>query len=109
MTEHTATIAGRPAYLHATAGSLPITDGKGEVAAKVFYVGYTAKDAGENRPVTFVFNGGPGAASAFLHLAALGPRVINFNPQASEPETPVRQADNPDSWLEFTDLSSSIR
>jgi carboxypeptidase C (cathepsin A) len=104
VTEHTATIADNEVAYTAKAGSLPLTDGKGEVTAKVFYVSYTRKDGGENRPITFVFNGGPGAASAFLHLAAIGPRVITFNQHGSAPETPVRLVDNPDSWLEFTDL-----
>ena len=104
VTEHTAVIADNEVAYTAKAGSLPLTDAKGEVTAKVFYVSYTRKDAEANRPVTFVFNGGPGAASAFLHLAAIGPRVINFNQHGSAPEMPVRLADNPDSWLEFTDL-----
>jgi carboxypeptidase C (cathepsin A) len=103
VTQHTATIADEQIAYTATAGSLPVTAAKGETA-KVFYVAYNRKDAAKNRPVTFVFNGGPGAASAFLHLGALGPRVINFNEHGSAAQTPVRLADNPDSWLGFTDL-----
>ena len=104
VTQHTATIAENSIAYTATAGSLPLTGSKGDVTAKVFYVSYTRNEAAENRPVTFIFNGGPGAASAFLHLGALGPRVINFNEHGSAPEMPVRIVDNPDSWLEFTDL-----
>ena len=50
------------------------------------------------------FNGGPGAASAFLHLGAMGPRGVNFTPTAPRPLQPVALADNPDTWLGFTDL-----
>ncbi len=104
VTQHTATIADSQVSYTATAGSLPLTAGKAETAAKIFYVSYTRNEAEKNRPITFVFNGGPGAASAFLHLAAMGPRVINFDERGAAPEMPVRLADNPDSWLEFTDL-----
>jgi carboxypeptidase C (cathepsin A) len=88
----------------ATAGSLPLQGAKGEIAAKLFYVSYVRGEPATGRPITFVFNGGPGAASAFLHLGALGPRVINFNEAGAAPTQPVELADNPDSWLDFTDL-----
>ncbi len=86
----------------ATAGTLPLTNDKGATAAKIFYVAYTTGDA--SRPVSFIFNGGPGAASAFLHLGAIGPRVLNFTANGAAPQTPVALSDNPDSWLAFTDL-----
>jgi carboxypeptidase C (cathepsin A) len=54
--------------------------------------------------VTFVFNGGPGASSAYLHMAAMGPRVLVMGANGTVPEPPVRLVDNPDSWLAFTDL-----
>jgi len=63
-----------------------------------------AKPAGQpNRPVTFVFNGGPGAASAFLHLGLVGPRLAQFGPDGRD-AAKVRLIDNPDTWLAFTDL-----
>ena len=86
----------------ATAGTLPLTNDKGEIAAKVFYVAYATGEAG--RPISFVFNGGPGAASAFLHLGAMGPKVLNFTPDGAAPVQPVELSENPDSWLSFTDL-----
>ena len=101
---HTALIAGERLSYTATAGTLPLFGPKNETAAKVFYVSYTRDGPPAARPVTFVFNGGPGAASAFLHLGAIGPRVVNFTENGSAPEQPVRLADNPDSWLDFTDL-----
>ena len=65
----------------ATAGTLPLLGPKGEVSARIFSVAYTLDEKAADRPVTFVFNGGPGAASAFLHLGAMGPRAVNFSRQ----------------------------
>jgi carboxypeptidase C (cathepsin A) len=87
----------------ATAGTLPSSSAKGEVTAHIFHVAYTIDDKAE-RPVTFVFNGGPGAASAFLHIAAFGPRVVNFAGNGAAAAEPVQLTDNPDTWLGFTDL-----
>jgi carboxypeptidase C (cathepsin A) len=101
-TEHALGIGDRAIRYTATAGTLPMTNDKGETIAKIFYVAYTV--AGPDRPVSFVFNGGPGAASAFLHLGAIGPRVLNFSENGAIPESPVALSDNPDSWLPFTDL-----
>ncbi len=103
ITQHTIALDGRQLAYKATAGTLPITGPKGQVAAHIFYVSYTAE--GESaRPVTFAFNGGPGAAAAFLHLGALGPRIVPFQANGAAPVLPVHLEDNPDSWLAFTDL-----
>jgi carboxypeptidase C (cathepsin A) len=88
----------------ATAGTLPARDGKGEVKAELFYVAYTLEPPSRERPVTFVFNGGPGAAAAFLHLGALGPRALVFAESGGYLPPPGRVEDNPDTWLDFTDL-----
>lgn len=73
--------------------------------AEIFHVAYLQIDAApEKRPITFVFNGGPGAASAYLHLGALGPRRIFFESDGKVPRPPVRLEDNGDTWLDFTDL-----
>jgi carboxypeptidase C (cathepsin A) len=73
--------------------------------AELFHVAYTmAEPDPARRPITFVFNGGPGAASAYLHMGALGPRRVVFNPDGSLPRPPVQVADNAESWLSFTDL-----
>ncbi len=103
VTQHTITLEGRQLTYKATAGTLPVNGPKGEVAAKVFYVSYTVESANA-RPVTFAFNGGPGAGAAFLHLGALGPRIVPFEANGAAPLRPVHLADNPDSWLAFTDL-----
>jgi carboxypeptidase C (cathepsin A) len=104
VTEHTVQTANGPLAYTATAGTLPLYDQSGEQSAAMFYTAYVAKDANPaTRPVTFVFNGGPGAASAFLHLGLVGPRIVDFGEAASGAATP-RLRDNPQTWLAFTDL-----
>lgn len=88
----------------ATAGTFPLFDQSGARSAAVFYTAYVAKGADPaTRPVTFVFNGGPGAASAFLNLGAIGPRLAQFGGDGRD-GSKVSLVDNPDSWLRFTDL-----
>lgn len=76
---------------------------KNEPRARVMTTTYTA-DADHVRPVTFLANGGPGAASAYLNVGGLGPRVLETNAQGLAASTPPRLIDNPRSWLAFTDL-----
>lgn len=66
--------------------------------------GATSEDAGPDRPVTFVLNGGPGASSTLLHLGALGPRRVRFGGTGRILASPARLVDNLESWLPFTDL-----
>ena len=73
--------------------------------AEVFHTSYLAENAdGASRPLTFVFNGGPGAASAFLHMGALGPQRVVFGESGTLPPMPVQVVDNLETWLTFTDL-----
>jgi carboxypeptidase C (cathepsin A) len=95
-------IGGRKLAYTATAGTLPLHDQSGERTAAVFYTAYAVKGQAD-RPVTFVFNGGPGAASAYLHLGLVGPRIIDFGEDGRDGAA-VKLRDNPQSWLEFTDL-----
>jgi carboxypeptidase C (cathepsin A) len=98
------TVAGRTVAYTATAGTLSLFDQTGERSAAVFYVAYVAKGGDTaRRPVTFVFNGGPGAASTYLNLGLAGPRIVDFGPEGRDGAA-ARMADNPDSWLDFTDL-----
>jgi carboxypeptidase C (cathepsin A) len=104
VSEKSVTIAGRPLAYTTTAGTLSLYDQNGERSAAVFYVAYVAKDADRaRRPLTFVFNGGPGAASAFLHLGLAGPRIVEFGSDGRDGAA-ARLVDNPDTWLAFTDL-----
>ncbi|MFN5049183.1 MAG: S10 family peptidase [Rubrivivax sp.] len=93
-----------PAY-NAKAGMLKIGKDPERPDAEIFHVAYTLKDAElSRRPVTFVLNGGPGGASIYLHLSAIGPKVIVTPGDGSFPAVPARLEENPDSWLRFTDL-----
>jgi carboxypeptidase C (cathepsin A) len=104
ITEHSINLpTGRLDYT-ATAGTFPLFDQSGEHAAQIFYTAFVAKsDNPASRPVTFVFNGGPGAASAFLNLGLVGPRIAEFGMNGHDGAN-VRLVDNPDTWLRFTDL-----
>lgn len=75
--------------------------------AKVFYVAYQRLDVGDDpskRPITFSFNGGPGSASVWLHLGALGPRRTELTERGEAPLAPYHLVDNEATWLDATDL-----
>ena len=76
---------------------------KEKPAAEIFSVSYVADRDGD-RPVTFVFNGGPGASSAYLHMGAVGPLRVAFPADGTLPRMPPRLVPNEESWLAFTDL-----
>src|SRR5664279_1508660 len=103
VSDHSIAIGKTKLAYTATAGTLPFYDQSGDQSAAVFYTAYVAKDAGANRPLTFVFNGGPGAASAFLHLGLVGPRILDLGPDGHDAAT-ASLRDNPDTWVSFTDL-----
>ncbi|TNM62867.1 S10 family peptidase [Aliirhizobium smilacinae] len=87
----------------ATAGTIDLFGQTGTRNAKIFYTAYKVPDAESSRPVTFVFNGGPGAASAYLHLGLMGPKVASLGSDSQDGTTPTLE-DNPSSWIGFTDL-----
>ncbi|TPL02622.1 peptidase S10 [Mesorhizobium sp. B2-4-14] len=108
-TNHSITLAGRKLDYQAKAGTLSLRSGKGDVTAEMFYVAYVLQPPATpvkepRRPITFVFNGGPGAASAYLHIGALGPRIIATGADGEFLPPPQKLIDNPDSWLDMTDL-----
>src|ERR1700726_1895263 len=104
VSEHSIdTPSGKLAYT-ATAGTLSLFNQSGERSAAIFYTAYVAKtDNAAVRPITFAFNGGPGAASAFLNLGMVGPRIAQFGMDGHDGAN-VHLVDNPDTWLAFTDL-----
>ncbi len=104
VSEHAVPARARTIAYTATAGTLPIFDQSGERKAAIFYTAYVAREADPaTRPVTFVFNGGPGAASVYLHLGLVGPKVLDFGPSGRDGAA-ARLRDNPETWLDFTDL-----
>jgi carboxypeptidase C (cathepsin A) len=95
-------LGGRELKYDATVGSLPVLDEKGKIIASVMFTAYTVP--GANRAVTFALNGGPGAASVYLNLGALGPKHVQFGSAGDSPSDPAIASDNPATWLDFTDL-----
>ena len=76
-----ARIGGRAISYRATVGTIPVRDDKGKEIGQVTYTAYTVPGGDPARPVTFAFNGGPGAASVYLNLGAVGPKRIQFGAQ----------------------------
>jgi len=105
VTHHQMTLDGKLLRYTATTGRLPIKRGDGKIEAEMFFVAYTldAQDASK-RPLTFAFNGGPGSATVWLHMGALGPKHVVLQSDGFMPATPYRSADNPETALEKTDL-----
>lgn len=90
----------------ATVGMLPLKDEFGETEAGIFYMAYSkvGDHKPEDRPLMFSFNGGPGSASVWLHLGAVGPKRVKMLPDGNLPAPPYELVDNPESWLEHADL-----
>lgn len=89
----------------AKAGMLAIGADPERPEMEFFHVAYTMEGADKTtRPVTFLVNGGPGGASIFLHVAAIGPLTIAMAGDGSFPPVPARLEPNADSWIDFTDL-----
>lgn len=105
VTHHQATVNGNTVKYTATAGRLPIKRGDGKIEAEMFFVAYTldGTDPGK-RPLTFAFNGGPGSATIWLHMGALGPRRVALRPDGSLPPAPYHIEDNANSLLDTSDL-----
>ena len=88
----------------AVAGSIKPVDSDGQPVAEIFYVSYAADPEDTKRPVTFVFNGGPGAASTYLHLGTMGPKIVATTETGALTGPPSHLIPNDSSWLDFTDL-----
>ncbi len=106
VTRHKLTVAGKEISYTATAGELPVQNDAGEKEADIFYIAYTADNTppGSRRPLVFVFNGGPGAASVWLHMGCAGPRRVVMLGDGSMPQPPYRMVDNEFTWLDLADL-----
>ena len=104
-TKHDWTAGARPVHYTATAGTLLIKDGEEKAIGSMFYVAYTEDGvAPGTRPVTFLYNGGPGSASLWLHMGSVGPvRVVTDSPKATGP-APFSVVQNEYSLLDKSDL-----
>src|SRR6185369_11663403 len=102
ITHHEIRARGRVLRYTATTGMMPIKNRDGETEARMFFMAYTLDDGGTRgrRPLTFSFNGGPGSASVWLHLGALGPKRVEMNSDGSMPAPPYQLVDNEHTWLD---------
>ncbi len=105
VTHHQISVDGQVLKYTATAGRLPIKRGDGKIEAEMFYVAYSLDgQEAAKRPLTFAFNGGPGSASIWLHMGALGPRKVVLQPDGFMPAAPYHMEDNPYTLLDKSDL-----
>jgi carboxypeptidase C (cathepsin A) len=105
VTKHTVRVDSRQLNYTTTTGFMPIKNAvSGETEARIFYIAYTLDNPPAGRPLMFSFNGGPGSASVWLHLGALGPRRIKMLDDGMMPPPPYQMEDNQQTWLTETDL-----
>lgn len=106
LTQHSINLDGQTLAYTATAAQMPLKDAAGETEAHIFYMAYTLNSATDSakRPLTFCFNGGPGSASVWVHLGGMGPRSPRLLSNGGMPQPPYQLRDNPNTWLDKTDL-----
>jgi carboxypeptidase C (cathepsin A) len=110
----TITVNGKTLHYTATVGTIMLKGKDDKPTGVVMYTAYTldqpkgdeakGKDSFSHRPVTFAFNGGPGASSVYLNLGAIGPKHISFANEGDSPSDPATLTDNPGTWLDFSDM-----
>ncbi len=105
VTHHSARIGGQTINYTATAATYNIKADDGTVKATMFYVAYVKDGVADpsKRPVSFVYNGGPGSASLFTHMG-MGPKRVVLTPDGHGMPAPYTVTDNEDSFLDATDL-----
>src|SRR5215831_12223404 len=105
QTPHTIRLDGREIKYTATAGTLPIRGDDGKIQARMFYVAYT-KDGEDpkTRAVSFLYNGGPGSATVWLHMGSFAPRHVRMAADGFQPAPPYQLVDNENSLIDVSDL-----
>jgi carboxypeptidase C (cathepsin A) len=106
VTDHSIKIGGQTIPYKATAATILLKNEKDEPTALVYFTAYTRSDLKDlsQRPVAFVYNGGPGSSSVWLHMGSFSPRrVITVNADATPP-APYKLSENPHCLLDRTDL-----
>lgn len=107
VTQHQIALNGETLSYTATTGVIPLRDeAKDAVTARIFFTAYTLDGVEQTaaRPLVFVFNGGPGSSSVWLHLGAIGPKRVVMQPEGWMPSPPFRLEENAYSWLDLADL-----
>jgi carboxypeptidase C (cathepsin A) len=105
VTHHEVRVGGKTLAYTATVAQMPLKNSSGETEAHIFYMAYTLDGADSAaRPLTFCFNGGPGSASIWVHMGAMGPRKAKLLDNGDMPPPPYKIVDNENTWLDQTDL-----
>jgi carboxypeptidase C (cathepsin A) len=105
MVRRSTRVAGRTLNYTVTTGFMPIKNAvSGDTEARIFYMAYTLDNPPAGRPLMFSFNGGPGSASVWLHLGALGPKRVKMLDDGLMPPPPYEMVDNEHTWLTETDM-----
>ncbi|TAN21240.1 MAG: peptidase S10 [Acidobacteria bacterium] len=106
VTHHTITMDGKVLHYTATVGKLPVPDDAGKIEGHLFYIAYTLDnpDPAHPRPVTFSYNGGPGADSVWVDIGGFGPRRAALGDDAQISPPPYTMVDNHQTWLDASDL-----
>lgn len=105
VTNHEVTIKGKKVTYEATTGMQPVWDDYGEIIASLYYTYYRRTNVKDysKRPIVMSFNGGPGSASVWMHIAYTGPKVLNIDDEGY-PVQPYGVKDNPNSILDIADI-----
>src|SRR6202050_2234705 len=106
VTDHAIRIGDQTINYKATASTTLLKDDKGEPTALMYSTAYTRSDVKDvsQRPIAFIYNGGPGSASVWLHMGAFGPRRVVTDNAAPTPPAPYKLVDNSESLLDKADL-----
>src|SRR5215813_13838089 len=106
VTDHTIRTGGATIPYKATASTTLLKNEKGDYTGLLYSVAYTRSDVKDlsTRPVSFLYNGGPGSATMWLHMGAFGPRRVQTVDGQFTPPAPYKLVDNTESLLDKTDL-----
>lgn len=105
ISKNSVTVGGRKIDYSTHTGYLDLKNDTGKLIAKIFFTYYKkAGEFSEKRALTFTFNGGPGSSSVWLHMGALGPRVVSLQENGTATAPPYKVINNEYSWLDKTDL-----
>ena len=106
VTEHSIKIGGQTIPYKATASTTLLKNEKGESTGLMYSAAYTRSDVKDlnTRPIAFLYNGGPGSATMWLHMGAFGPRRVDTVDGTFTPPAPYKLVDKPESLLDKTDL-----
>ena len=105
VTEHTIVLAGKDIPYRATAATMHLVNDDNEPIGSLYYTAYTRTDVDSStQPISFIYNGGPGSASLWLHMGAFGPKRVPVNDSGPTPPPPYDLVDNPGSLIDVTDM-----